>query len=360
MINKFLRFYLVLSAFLFSNFAGAQDVGLTFDKKVHDFGTFSVDSGAKSCSFAYKNNTNKPIVINNILSSCGCTTPTWNKKPIMPGEGGKIDVVYANDLGPYPFDKSLTVYTSASAKPVMLRITGVPTAGSKSLKQQFPISYGPLGAKKSIIAAGQFEQGDMKEKSFVLANTSNKRVNVQFSNVSAGLSFAKQSYEIGANDVATIDYIIDTKKDTQWGNTIYNADILCNNQRVSPKLKFSSIIIERYSDIPSNERNNSSMITARNSSINVGDVPKGKKLNLSFDLINTGKKNLVIYKAETEGVKADIKYPLDVAPGKDFKLLVDINTENIDKGKDLVCTITLVTNSPNRPLVNLFVIGKII
>lgn len=360
MKNKYLRIGVTLCVFLVSFFVYAQDLGLSFSKMVHDFGTFSVDSGKKSCTFDFKNNTNKPIVINNILSSCGCTTPKWPKKPIMPGETGVIDVVYDNDLGPYPFDKSLTVYTSASSKPIMLRITGVPVAGNKSLKQQFPSSYGPLGTKKSIIAAGQFEQGDIKEKSFILANTSNKKVQVKFDKITPGLTFSKPIYDIEANGVITIDYKINTNSAKYWGNTTYTANIICNGQNIAQSLKVSAMIIEPYSDIPANQKNNSSMLTARNSSINLGDIPQGKPVNVSFDLINTGKKDLIIYKAECEGVKADIKFPDTIAVGKDFKLIVNINTQNIEKGKDLVCTITLITNSPNRPLVNLFIIGKIV
>ena len=359
MKNKYLRI-IALFSFIFSSLlVNAQEVGLTFEKKVHDFGTFSTDSGEKKCTFEFKNNTSKPIVINNILSSCGCTTPKWPKKPVMPGEKGVIDVVYDNNLGPYPFDKSLTVYTSASSKPVMLRITGVPVEGKKTLSQQFPVKIGPFGLKNNRIPAGQFEQGDEKTKSFIIANTSNRKVVFSFKDLSKGLSFSKPSYDIEPNGVLTVDYTINTKEQQNWGNTEYKASIAYNNQTLFPSIIITSSIIERYSNITAREKANSSMLTARNSSINVGNVPFEQPVKAVFDLINTGKTDLIIYKAETEGSSAKISYPEKIAPGQEFKLTADINTKNIQKGKELVCTITLVTNSPNRPLVNLFVIGKI-
>lgn len=102
---------------------------LTFEKTEHDFGKFSINAGPQHCSFKYKNNTDTPIVINHVLSSCGCTTPEWSKAPIKPGESGEIKVTFLNDQGPFPFEKSLTVYASSNLKPTVLRIRGVVTNG---------------------------------------------------------------------------------------------------------------------------------------------------------------------------------------------------------------------------------------
>ena len=87
---------------------------LKFEKMSHNFGKFNINSGPKECSFEYTNTGSDPIAINNVISSCGCTEPVWDKKPIMPRQKGKIDVTYLNDQGPYPFEKTITVYTSAA------------------------------------------------------------------------------------------------------------------------------------------------------------------------------------------------------------------------------------------------------
>ena len=96
---------------------------LKFDKVVHNFGKILAGSGEKKCQFKYTNVSSEPVVINNILSSCGCSVPEWNKAPIRPGESGVITVTFLNDQGAYPFDKTLTVYVSSSPKPIQLRIT---------------------------------------------------------------------------------------------------------------------------------------------------------------------------------------------------------------------------------------------
>ncbi|MBR4882573.1 MAG: DUF1573 domain-containing protein, partial [Bacteroidales bacterium] len=139
---------LVILLLLFGGYAQAQsgaDMPIRFNKTSHNFGKFSVNAGKQQCSFEFTNQGDGPVVIFNVISSCGCTEPIWPKEPIMPGKGGKIEVTFLNDQGPYPLEKTLTVYTSASKKPILLRISGVVYEKEKSIKDMFPIAIGPLG-----------------------------------------------------------------------------------------------------------------------------------------------------------------------------------------------------------------------
>ena len=92
-----------------------------FDKTIHDFGDVTLGQGALNCAFTATNISDKPIVIYNVVSSCGCTGVKWTREPVLPGKSGKISATYSNDEGPYPFDKTLTVYISNVKKPIVLR-----------------------------------------------------------------------------------------------------------------------------------------------------------------------------------------------------------------------------------------------
>ena len=71
--------------------------GLEADKTVHNFGDIKLDSGPVSCTFTLTNTSDKPIVIYQVVSSCGCTDVEWTKEPILPGKKGKISATYSND-----------------------------------------------------------------------------------------------------------------------------------------------------------------------------------------------------------------------------------------------------------------------
>ena len=104
----------------------AEDI-FSFSSKVHDFGTISVKDGPVSCTFTLTNKSGEDGVIYAVVSSCGCTGVNWTRTVIAPGESGKIEATYSNEDGPYPFDKTLTVYVKDADKPAILHIRGTVT-----------------------------------------------------------------------------------------------------------------------------------------------------------------------------------------------------------------------------------------
>lgn len=98
-----------------------------FDSTVHDFGTLTVNDGVQSHTFTVTNIGREDMVIYAVMTTCGCTKVDWTRETVPPGKSGKISVTYANEDGPYPFDKTLKVYISGIDKPVVLHLKGVVT-----------------------------------------------------------------------------------------------------------------------------------------------------------------------------------------------------------------------------------------
>ncbi len=97
---------------------------IEFEKTVHNYGEIP-HNGDGNCIFVFENTGTKPLILNNVRSSCGCTTPKWPRdKPINPGETDTINVRY-NTRIVGNFTKSITVYSNAVNKsPVRLTIKG--------------------------------------------------------------------------------------------------------------------------------------------------------------------------------------------------------------------------------------------
>jgi hypothetical protein len=64
---------------------------LTLETSTHDFGSITQGDVVERV-FKFKNTGNQPLIITNIQTSCGCTTPVWPRDPIMPGGAGEIKV----------------------------------------------------------------------------------------------------------------------------------------------------------------------------------------------------------------------------------------------------------------------------
>ncbi|MGO4288081.1 DUF1573 domain-containing protein [Chitinophaga sp. RAB17] len=70
-----------------------QSSALTFEEKVHNFG--EIAAGEKvEYSFKFTNTGTSPLLIEDAISSCGCTVPEWPKEPIKPGQSGYMKVIF--------------------------------------------------------------------------------------------------------------------------------------------------------------------------------------------------------------------------------------------------------------------------
>lgn len=79
-----------------------------FDRTSIDCGTIKEGIIQKFVYTLY-NCSNKPLIIKNVQSSCGCVTPNWSSEPIMPGKTTEIIAQYNSMSRPGTFTKTLTV-----------------------------------------------------------------------------------------------------------------------------------------------------------------------------------------------------------------------------------------------------------
>ena len=99
---------------LCSNISFSQAAKIEFSAKENtiDYGRVTKGSDSGIRVFEFTNTGNAPLVITNVLSTCGCTVPTKPEAPIMPGKKGKIEVKYNMATG--PIRKTITVESNAS------------------------------------------------------------------------------------------------------------------------------------------------------------------------------------------------------------------------------------------------------
>jgi hypothetical protein len=73
-------------------------------------------------SFEFKNTGKTPVLIQNVQTSCGCTTAKKPEEPVAPGKKSEISVKYdTNRIG--AFEKTITVTTNVG-DPIVLTIKG--------------------------------------------------------------------------------------------------------------------------------------------------------------------------------------------------------------------------------------------
>lgn len=80
--------------------------------------------------FSFKNTGNKPLIITNVSTPCGCTTPHYTNDPVLPGKKGEITVNYNSSGRGGDFSKILSITTNIPDKTYTITIKGnvVPAA----------------------------------------------------------------------------------------------------------------------------------------------------------------------------------------------------------------------------------------
>jgi hypothetical protein len=93
-----------------------------FKEITHDFG--KIKQGVPvTYDFTFANTSDRPVVIETVNTSCGCTTPTWPQTPIAKGKSDKITAGFnAQQLG--QFNKVIYVKVAGVDRPMEIKITG--------------------------------------------------------------------------------------------------------------------------------------------------------------------------------------------------------------------------------------------
>ena len=92
---------------------------IEFAEPMHDFGTIKEGVQAKH-AYTFKNTGDAPLLISDVMASCGCTVPQFSKQPVMPNEIGTIDIVFDSKGRVGPSEKHLIVISNAEAPKVSI------------------------------------------------------------------------------------------------------------------------------------------------------------------------------------------------------------------------------------------------
>ena len=94
---------------------------ITFTENAHDFGDI-IQGDSLTHVFKFKNSGTAPLVISEVITTCGCTAPTFTKEPVMPGKTGEILITYRSAGKQGLQNKIITILSNSTNTPVRLSI----------------------------------------------------------------------------------------------------------------------------------------------------------------------------------------------------------------------------------------------
>jgi Protein of unknown function (DUF1573) len=89
----------------------------------HDFG--DINQGTQpEFMFTFVNEGSAPLVINDVKTPCSCTSPSYSKQEVAPGEMGEIKIKYNSTGRSGTFVKTVRVIYNSDQSPDFITIKG--------------------------------------------------------------------------------------------------------------------------------------------------------------------------------------------------------------------------------------------
>lgn len=342
-------------------FAETAEKVVSFDRKIHDFGDIVISDGAVQCLFTFTNVSNSPIVVHNVVSSCGCTTPDWTREPVLPGKKGTIKAKFSNDQGEGAFDKTLTVYISNVDRPVILRLRGYSHEKEKDITQMYDVLAGPIGLRKTIYSLGYLDQRTAKEDYVLIANTGKAAVEISAAEVSEGLTVSFEPSRIEGRQLSKMIYSVDLSRINPqiWGRNSFSFKLCVNGKTQPVEIRIDAMVKDNFAGLTKTDLASSPKLTVDKSYFEFGQLKKGQVLEESFTIRNKGRKALKLYSIDpqTPGSVTSAPCPISIPSGKSYNLKIKFDSSKIKGTGEIVDVISIVTNDPDKPVLNLFISG---
>jgi len=322
----------------------------------HDFGRFSEEDGKQTYDFIVTNTGTTPLVIQNISTSCGCTTPEWTKSPIAAGSNGKITAIFDPENKPGRFNQTLTVYTNANPAVVVLTIRGEVIPRGRAADDMFTFPVGQVRLESNHLAFNDVKKNGQKNVTMQIMNTSDRDATVEFMNPSSYLTLKVTPATLRPGQRGIVEGTYDGTKNSGWGNMSDMMRLRINGVVQENVFYYiSANLVEDFSNLTKAEIDNAPVFKIASATIDIGRMRSSEQKDVEFRFQNTGQNDLIIrYIRSTCGCTAVQQGGNSVVkPGEWSTIKASFNA--IGLSGRVTRTIFVYTNDPQNSEVTLMI-----
>lgn len=331
----------------------AQQPVITFEKTEHDFGKIHEEDGRVSVNFEFKNEGMAPLVLSNVRASCGCTTPTWTKEPVEPGQTGSITVTYNPNGRPGRFQKTVTITSNASEATKKVYIKGEVIPKQAKPVNKYTVAVGALSMKGKTLDLGTVKKGENKSGELEYANLTKEEHQAElFMNAADAYMINQVSLPtVKPNEIGKFIFAIDTKATKLYGPVEVFAFVGVDGKLDKSEeymLTIKANIVEDFSQMTVEEKQQAP-ITEMQNEYTIAKIAAGKTYKQNISIKNSGVNPLEIRRAYATDKALNVKQPKAIKSGKKGNVTVEINTKGLDAGS-YTREVVVITNDYANPI----------
>jgi hypothetical protein len=358
-MNKINNLFLLIVLTATNVFSQEREATISFKEESHNFGAIKAADGPVSHVFEFTNTGSMPLIIKNVETSCGCTTPEWTKQPVLAGAKGIIKVSFNPEGRSGAIDKTITISSNASKSPVYLKITGSIIPKTLTVQDEYRFSTGDIRYKSSQISFGTLWPDQSKSEKVEIVNTGKAPVKILFLNVPSHLSVKAVPEVLQPDQKGVINITYNAKTKNDWDFLIDYVYMSLNGKKDSNyKLTITATIEENFSGMTPEQLANAPKVTFENTNFSFGNIKPGQKADYIFKFKNEGKSTLKIRKITTScGCTTSESKDKEIKPGASSSIKALFNSEG--KYGPQNKAITVITNDPKNSKIMLWMKGTI-
>ena len=261
----------------------------------HNFGKFKEEAGRQTHEFLVTNSGTSPLVIQNIVASCGCTTPEWTRQPIPPGGKGKITAIYDPQNRPGAFNKTLSVYTNSKPEVVVLSIKGEVIPHEKTMEELYIFPVGSIRFESNHLAFTNVKKTEKKIRVMQVINPSKEPVKIEFESLPPHLSLKANPETLKPGQKGIIEGTYDATKNDSWGNVSDMVKVKLNGITQQNVFYYiSANLVEDFSSLSKADLESAPVFKLASTTVDLGKIPGSTEKEVEFKFTNAGKRDLVI------------------------------------------------------------------
>lgn len=325
---------------------GANAQKIIADKAVINLGQVMYRNPV-TASFKLKNKGSRTLYIENVRTSCGCTTVDL-PKTVEGGASFEVKEVYdANTLG--HFQKEIGIYSNGSKEPLMLTVKGVVVSEKKDYIGDFKYSFGDLTADREDIEFDDVNRGDRPQIKLHIRNNSDRTSEPVVMHLPNYLSAEVYPVKIAPRHTGEVLITLDSRKLRDFGLTQTSVFLGFEpGEKVSDEVELpvSAVLLPGFQYMTDVQKSEAPKIKLSSKELNLGAFDGKKKIKGDIVITNTGKRNLEIRSLQmfTAGLEVELN-KTNIAPGESARLKITAVAEQMKKLRSKP-RVLMITNDP--------------
>lgn len=330
----------------------------------HNFGAFSEDLGSVECVFKAVNVGTDSLIVYGARANCGCTVPSYTRKPVAPGDTLYVSVRYDASGRPGRFEKMVYVSTNTTPSKHTLTIRGTVIGSVPTLSGRYPVDAGAARLDNTVVPFGETNKGHVNGRYLRGYNASSHTIRPAVSALPSYINAIVEPGEVPPGEQFVVSLTARTDRTNRWGTLTDSFVLTPDPQSDTASVRISTAIIVRedFSSLTPEQRANAPRAMLSTDKLDFGTIDTASdRITRNVRITNGGKRTLNIRSVSSPSDALTLKVAKNrLSPGKSADIRVTLDPEKL-KGHELLnARITIITDDPLSPVQIVRTVGEVL